>query len=158
MKDSYSIQNFYLLLKLGIFKSGKIADWGHISLDDSRHCLLKKSVAEYETRPLIKKQLDVGLYLLDLYLLEKNDHRNTHIMVVSVYRAATAQTKVYVLKLITIHKVEEIRTAIKESTTMPQKRTLYSITPKRLFADGGRMGKISQKHYINDGAPLGKIY
>ena len=155
MKKDYTIQEFYLLLKLGIFQSGKVGDWGYVSSDSSSLCILKKSVSEYENRPLTKKQLGVGLYLLDLYLLEKDKYRNTHIMVVSVYRATTGQAKVYVLKLITGQKTEEVKTAITESSSSVskgQQRTLYSIKPKRMFADGGRMGKISQKHYINRGS------
>jgi hypothetical protein len=138
-----NIQQFYLLLKLGIFKSGKVADWGYVSLDSRRRCFLRKSVAQYELRPLIKKQLDVGLYLLDLYLLEKNDHRNTHIMVVSVHRAAAAQTKVYVLRLTTLHKAEEVK-AIVEKGISATTKYMYKMT------DGQTPLKLSRRHYIND--------
>ena len=148
MKKEYTIQEFYLLLKLGIFQSGKVGDWGYISTDSSL-CVLKKTVTEYENRPLIKKQIGVGLYLLDLYLLEKDKFRNTHIMVVSVYRAATAQTKVYVLKLITAQKVEEVKSAIQENASLTNtQKYVYKIKPSKQTV---AVGKVSKKHYINRG-------
>jgi len=148
MKE-YTIQQFHTLLKLGIFKSGKVADWGYVSSGSINHSLLRKPVAEYETRPLVKKQLGIGLHLLDFYLLGKNDHRSTHIMVVSAHRVAIEQeAKVYVLKLVTTHKNEAIKTAVKENESLEKaQKYVYKIKPRK-----EAIGGISRKHYINRGS------
>lgn len=111
MKDSYSIPEFYLLLKLGLFKGGKVGNWGHVSVC-TNPLYLRKPLEEYQKQFYAKTQLGVGLYLQDLYLLQEN----LYIMVVAVCRTSMKRKeKIYILKLYSNYPVEGMTKAIKES-------------------------------------------
>lgn len=75
----YTLQEFYLHLKLDIWRWGQVAGWGlveKVTIDkdsvDKKIDFHTRSLKSYYSSSLIKKQLGLGIYLLDLILL-KND-------------------------------------------------------------------------------------
>lgn len=116
----YSISDFYLLLKLGLFRSGNVSGWGYLSVNGIRSCFLRKPPEAYTDNYRAKKQLGIGIYLLDLYLWQKSiNDRDTYILVISVNRNILSHnTKVYVLKLRSCNEITDtadIREAVEES-------------------------------------------
>jgi hypothetical protein len=100
MKE-YSLHEFYLCLKLGIWQSGQVAGWGqaetakvYSDLTTDKGFFVHKAMNTYIHSPLIKKTLSSGLFLLDLYCLNKNtDGKYVHIAVVAVCCATTDYIK-----------------------------------------------------------------
>ncbi|MDR1198773.1 MAG: hypothetical protein LBK94_07130 [Prevotellaceae bacterium] len=97
----YNVQEFYLHLKLGIWQSGQVAGWGHVETAKVRSDLMTdkgffihKALNTYFHSPLIKKHLSSGLFLLDLYCLNKNTaEKYVHVAVVAVCRATVDYIK-----------------------------------------------------------------
>lgn len=79
MGKEYTLQEFYLRLKLDIWRWGQVAGWGlvkKVTIDkdsvDKKMDFHTRSLKSYRTSSLIKKQLGLGIYLLDLILLRHN--------------------------------------------------------------------------------------
>lgn len=79
MGKEYTLQEFYLRLKLDIWRWGQVAGWGlveKVTIDkdsvDKKMDFHTRSLKSYRTSSLIKKQLGLGIYLLDLILLSHN--------------------------------------------------------------------------------------
>ncbi|MDR2805003.1 MAG: hypothetical protein LBB85_05075 [Dysgonamonadaceae bacterium] len=92
----YALQEFCLLLKLGVWQSGMVAGWGRVEIatvaaDDitGRGFFIRKPMEMYRRSPLIKKQLGLGLFLLDSYCLTRTNtaKESIHIAVIAVCRA-----------------------------------------------------------------------
>lgn len=111
MTESYGLSDFYLLLKLGLWKSGEVLNWGRIEKvsvikNNGFHDIsevnyftfrnnslyLKKPLQYYLEQPFSKMMLTRGVYLLDHYLLEKKAYREgekqlkTYIIIISTSR------------------------------------------------------------------------
>lgn len=82
------ISDFYLFLKLGLWKTGIVSGWGKIDLfpnSEADDYLLKKS-REYYLDPLLPKRvLGTGICLLDFYLSDNTSGQSkTYIVVLSI--------------------------------------------------------------------------
>lgn len=104
MDREYTITDLYLYLKLNIWRSGRVARWGHVSKVDVNKDNSTNS-AYYVSNPLDSytsfspaKQLNTGLYLLDLQLV-KRDVWNRKL----VYLAIIAVCRTTMAKIETIH-------------------------------------------------------
>jgi hypothetical protein len=80
-----TIDEFYLCLKLGIWRHGQVAEWGKVEKLPAAGTVARK---DYWHQPLVKKHLGTGLYLLDLYLLDMNGKtgERTYMVVIAVCR------------------------------------------------------------------------
>lgn len=91
METKYSVSEFYMLLKLGIWKQGVVNFWGQAEILPSwNEFLLSKNLHDcYNERSPIKKHLGIGLYMLDLFYIGQDTLRNTNIyqMIVAVCRS-----------------------------------------------------------------------
>ncbi|NDV78485.1 hypothetical protein [Dysgonomonas sp. 511] len=143
MKDHYTIQEFYLLLKLDLFRGGKVGNWGYISQGNINGCFLRKPFEDYENQSYAKAQLNIGLYLLDLYPISKHEH----IMVISVCRTTLSyKEKVYVLKLSGNYGFDETRTAIEDSSLSKRRRSVFRKKAGRARFDGSPLNAIERRH------------
>jgi hypothetical protein len=106
----YTIAELYLLLKMDIWRQGDVVGWGRVeklSVDadgktNKVYTGSVKSARNYVLSPLIKRHLTTGLYLLDLYLSEKNREtgENIYIAVIAVCRTTIEHLKsVFYLKI-----------------------------------------------------------
>lgn len=147
MKDHYTIQEFYLMLKLGLFKSGKVGNWGYVSIN-SNPLYLKKSIDKYQDQLYAKKQLGIGLYLLDLYLLERNNNnQGAYIMVVSVCRTTlNYKEKIYVLKLESIHNVADIKDAIVSGSLSRKRKSVFGRKSRKATFDASPLNSVRRKY------------
>lgn len=75
----YTLQEFYLHLKLDIWRWGQVAGWGlveKVTIDkdsvDKKIDFHTRSLKSYYSSSLIKKQLGLGIYLLDLVPIKQN--------------------------------------------------------------------------------------
>ncbi|MDR1501097.1 MAG: hypothetical protein LBT43_01405 [Prevotella sp.] len=147
MKDHYTIQEFYLMLKLGLFRNGKVGNWGYISINKEPF-YQKKSLEEYQVRLYAKEQLGIGLYLLDLYLLEKgNNNQGTYIMVISVCRAILDyKEKTYVLKLVSSHRTTNIRDAIITGSLSRKRKSVFGRKSRKATFDASPLNSVPRKY------------
>jgi hypothetical protein len=146
MKDHYTIQEFYLMLKLGLFRSGKVGNWGYISIN-KEPLYLKKPLEEYQNRLYAKKQLGIGLYLLDFYLLEKGaDNRGVHMMVVSVCRTLSDKERIYVLKLAGTHDATYLKEAVTNGNLSRKRKSVFRREPKKSTFDASPLNSVPRKH------------
>jgi|GEM_PF-2247537 len=111
MTEGCSLSDFYMLLKLGLWNSGEVLNWGRIEKvfiiknkesDNisginyftfrNNSLYLKKSLQYYLEQPLPKKMIARGTYLLDYYLLDKKADMSgekqlkTYVVVISTSR------------------------------------------------------------------------
>ncbi|GHT41259.1 hypothetical protein FACS189437_07940 [Bacteroidia bacterium] len=105
MERLTTLSDFYLFLKLGLWKTGTVSGWGRIDLisgDDSDSYWLKKNPELYQNPLLPKKWLRTGIYLLDLYLSAQSPGRSkTYICVLSVNPSGLEKKEqLYFLKII----------------------------------------------------------
>lgn len=91
METKYSVSEFYMLLKLGIWRRGTVNFWGQVEILPSwNDFLLSKNLHDcYNESSLIKKHLSVGLYMLDLFYIGQDTLRNQNIyqLIVAVCRS-----------------------------------------------------------------------
>lgn len=146
MKDGYDISEFHLMLKLGLFRSGKVGNWGYISVCDNP-LYLKRPLAEYQRQLYAEKQLGIGLYLHDLYLLQKDNIEGTYIMVISVCRTnLNCKEKIYVLKLLSNIPTADIKTAIMNGTLFKKRSSIIQRQSNRRSIDTSPINSIPRKH------------
>jgi hypothetical protein len=137
----YTIAELYLSLKLDIWRQGDVDGWGLVEKlpvfeDKSVNIVSVKPAKDYLSSFLIKKHLDIGLYLLDLYLLEKNEPGETvSIAVIAVCQTTMEHLKsVTYLKITNALKLEELQTIVSENPTVPRKKTSYTPNMKDIYA------------------------
>lgn len=147
MKDHYTISEFYLMLKLGLFRNGKVGNWGYLSVNRELLCL-GKPPEEYRGQLYAKKQLGTGLYLLDLYLLEKGgNNRRVYMMVIAVCRTTLRhKEKIYVLKLTGIHNVAEIEEAVGSGSLSRKRKSVLRRKPGKAAFDSSPLNSVPRKH------------
>lgn len=147
MKNHYTISEFYLLLKLGIFRGGNVANWGYISHDKGVLPLLRKLPETYRDE-LYKKQLGTGLYLLDIYLHNKYRSKlGEYILVISVSRMAIpGKEYTYILKLISEHDTHYLKTAVTKGILSRKRTSVFRKKPGRAIFDSKPFNSIERKH------------
>ena len=132
MKDNCSISDFYLVLKLGIFNSMRVENKGCFSLSETNNTFLRKPLSSYLNQDYAKKQLSIGLYLMDSFLLTKNNRTATHILVIAVCRTSLAKKKnIYVVKLSETPATNDIITLLNESLSFSSSRKRKSVFRRR---------------------------
>lgn len=145
MKGRYSISEFYLLLKLGIFRGGKVDGLGSVSCSDANTAFLRKPLAEYQRKVYFKKQLGTGLYLLDLYPLEKRDNRGAHIMVVC-RTTLSYKEKIYVLKLTGTSNVSDIKATVENGTSARKRKPVFGRKKRKSTFDSSPLNSVRRKY------------
>ena len=80
-----TIDEFYLCLKLDIWRCGQVSEWGKIEKLPAADVVVRK---DYLRHPLVKRHLSTGLYLLDLHLLDRDEKtgERVYLVVVAVCR------------------------------------------------------------------------
>lgn len=93
MQCKYSVSEFYMLLKLGIWKTGTVNFWGQADILPVWDTFLFSDNSNglsnhYDASSLIKKHLDIGLYLLDLFYISKDatSGQNIYQLILAVCR------------------------------------------------------------------------
>lgn len=133
--NSYTLQEFYLYLKLGIWVTGIVDGWGLVrqaimypdGMTD-KGCFITKKPNEYKDElQQNRQQLSIGLQLLDMYPLEErqtNKYNNkykiyTHLAVVGDSRLRGAyEEQIYYLKITNNDPITIFRTKIYDSKQM----------------------------------------
>ncbi len=147
MADHYTISDFYLLLKLGLFKGGKVGNWGYVSASNLNSYFLDRPISEYHNKPLIKKQLSIGLYLLNLYLLSQKGNQRTYIMIMSVCRTTLEkEEKIYVLSLTSTYPVDEMQTAIIEGNLSKRRKSVFRRKARKATFEAAPINSVSRKY------------
>lgn len=135
MEMGYSIRDFYLLLKLGIFRQGMVDNWGLISLADGLP--LRKLPDEYITG-LYYTRLDANICLLDFYPLY-GSHVSSYkefVFVIGVCEPDRPM-RVAVLKLTSANEGHYLKTAIERSEPAATRKLLFRRKRRAPFFDGG---------------------
>lgn len=147
MKTHYTIPEFYLLLKLGIFRGGNVANWGYISEDKGVLPLLRKPVDSYRN-DLYKKQLNTGVYLLDIYLYNKNSiKQGEYILVISVcHMLIPNKEKIYVLKLTSQLDTHYLKAAVIGGVLSRKRTSVFRKKPGKATFDSKPFNSIERKH------------
>ena len=90
MAHRYSANEFYMLLKLGIWQSGPVHFWGQADVIPPWKSMFHfgELSVRYDACSPVKKHLDTGLYLLDLCYTGKDPAREIYLyqLVVAVCR------------------------------------------------------------------------
>ena len=147
MKDHYTIQEFYLLLKLGIFRNGKVGNWGYVSSGSINEFFLKKNQKEYRNQNYAKKQLGIGIYLLDLYQLEKQNNQGVFIMFIATCRTTLSQKeKIYRLRLTSVFLVNDVKLATEEGTLSRKRKSIFRKSPLRRRIDASPINSVRGQH------------
>lgn len=147
MKNSYTISEFYLLLKLGIFTGGNVANWGYISPDKGIVPLLRKPPESYRDE-LYKKQLGTGVYLLDFYLHSKKSSKlGEYILVISVYHMTVpGKKKIHILNLTSERDTQFLKQAIMEGILSRKRTSVFRKKPGKATFDSKPFNSEVRKH------------
>ncbi|MDU1906452.1 MAG: hypothetical protein E6772_16905 [Dysgonomonas sp.] len=142
----YTITDFCIFLKLGIFKRGEIEHWGNISL--ASEALLRKPLTEYNRRLYIS-QLNKGVCLLDFYLQYKiSESKNIYILVLSVSdHLMRDRDHSYVFQLVTGNKIDDIKAfiaGVKEHTK--KRKSIFRKKRKKSTFDFMPINAIPRKY------------
>lgn len=123
MKTSYTISEFYLLLKLGIFKQGQVGNWGYITTANA--VALRKPHGAYRNE-LFKTPLDTNTYLLDFYPLNNNraSSYKDFILVIGI-RQLQKREYIYILKLTSANEAPYLKTAIENSDLAHKRKSMF---------------------------------
>lgn len=130
--NSYTLQEFYLYLKLGIWTSGTVDGWGFVQqvtvypdgMSNKGCFVLKMPKAYKDELQQSRQQLSAGLQLLDLYSLEEQQtskYNNkykiySHLAVVGDCRLRGAyDEQIYYLKITNSDPITTFRTKIYDS-------------------------------------------
>ncbi len=123
IKDYFSVSDFYIWLKLGIFRGGKVGRLGYLSDDSINECFLKKPLVYYEQPVKIKKYLGSGIYLLDIYQICKKISWKDYLLVIAINQSSKQQKKVLALKLRSeLDEVEVLAVLSKASHAIQRER------------------------------------
>lgn len=158
----HTLSKFYLSLKLGIWTSGEVEGWGLVQNMDvcangstNKGCFVKKQPEEYKRgHTITKKQLSIGLNLLDIYLLEIEGSGRSktynYIAVISECRLKGAfEERIYFLKVTNYKTMSEFTTIILNSTSAVVYKTKhFSLNPKRRVSrfDNSPINSATRKH------------
>jgi len=148
MKTHYSIAEFYLLLKLGLFRGGNVGNWGYILNCNRSPIILRKSIDQYYKQLYAKKQLNTGLYLLDVYPSEKyGNNQGVYIVIISVCRTNLFnKEKIYILKLISPHNIADINILLNEEAIIKKRKSIFRKKPTRRIFDSRPLNSITRKY------------
>lgn len=148
MKDDYTISELYLMLKLGLFKSGKITKRGYLSSGSINERFLLKPLSEYAEQLYAQKQLAIGLYLLDSFVLTKNNNNQvTYILVMCVCRTnLNNKEKIYVLRLSGIPSGTDIIALMSGEIVIRKRKSVFRKKPGKSFFDASPLNSVSRKH------------
>lgn len=126
-KDYFSVSNFFIWLKLGIFRGGKVSKLGLIAMDSMNECFLKKPLEYYEQPLQVKKHLGNGIYLLDIYQICKQMSWKEYLLVVAMTQLNQSRKKMLALKLRTeLEEIEVLSVLSKASRSKQKERTKLS--------------------------------
>lgn len=102
MQYIYSISEFNMLLKLGIWETGIVKFWGQVdTIGKENNFFHSVSANRYDTASLIRKHLDTGLYLLDLFFTGRDTTQG-----VNSYRLVIAVCRNDMAHLETLHHIQ----------------------------------------------------
>jgi hypothetical protein len=146
IKSYYDIQEFYLMLKLGLFNGGRVGNWGYVSCGNINTCFLKKPLIEYQNQHFCRIQLAIGMYLSGMYLLE-NKNKTTYILIISVCRAILGdKEKIYVLKLVSTHAPADLKDAVITGSLSRKRQSVYRRALRKAAFDGSPLNSLQRKH------------
>ena len=151
--ETYSVSDFLMLLKLGIWNRGYVKDWGLIESikvnkdgDLKNDCFIKKQPEDYlKTGCYFSKQLGTGLYLHDMHMpysfAQDYSRICTHMMVISQCRLrGLFEEKIYYLKVTNRQSLSQFRQMVLDKFSPPERRKLWGpferIRPKSRYDSG----------------------
>lgn len=137
----YTITDFYIHLKLGLFRGGEVNGWGYIQSENGK--ILRRPIECYQKQNPVML-LTNNTYLLDFYQ-DRKEQKNTYIIVISVSdHFQRIENKIYPFKLRTDYEfntAEELALGVRNQ---PNKR-------KSIF-------KKKKRQSLFDASPLNSIY
>lgn len=151
MKSGCSITDFYLMLKLGIFDSARVENVGYFSRNEINNVFLKKPLSAYENQVYAKKQLSLGLFLLDCFLLTIDNNKATYMLVVSVCRISLVnKERLYVLKLSDISATANIESILSygggASSSRRRRKSVFSKRSRNTLFDYTPLNSTPRKY------------
>ena len=154
----YNVTELYLYLKLGIWRSGRVANWGHVEKVEVKS---DNSTAGgyYVSKALDRycafsdaKQLGIGLYLLDLHLV-KRDVRNNRIVylaIIAVCKTTMAQIEtIYCLQItnsIELGALQKLITDNPAQSTMRKRKSPFRVSKTPRTFDSSPIHSVRRKH------------
>lgn len=137
----YTLTEFYRYLKLDIWRQGQVQGWGRIEkvripkeAAGEKIDFHAKSLKSYRSSSLVKKQLGLGLYLLDLIPVRKNEAtgETVQLAVIAVCRHVLDKAEaVHCLKITGGAGFEEMKNALLSQQPVPPVRRRKSIYRKK---------------------------
>jgi len=149
----YTISDFYMYLKLGLWKSGEVTDWGWIekiiSIQNNvytntdtnytstvkkmeNYYLGKKSIEQYLKKTYFKKMLSNGVFLMDFYLQGtskgNNDEKEskTYIIVISTNKFGLGNYKcTHILRVTNSLDNNDFRSMITTGKNNYRRKSIY---------------------------------
>ncbi|MFV0329218.1 MAG: hypothetical protein ACK5KL_05220 [Dysgonomonas sp.] len=144
-RQEYTLSDFYLYLKLGIWQTGMVEGWGLTRKVDvypdgktNKGCIVIKQPDEYKKEGITKTELQIGLNLLDMYPLDvqqtsKNNNKYkiyNYLIIISECRLkGTFDEQIYYLKVTNYQTLEQFRKIINDGA-QARKSNWSPIKPK----------------------------
>lgn len=159
----YTLSEFYLYLKLGIWQTGDVEGWGFVQRADiysdgltNKGFITLKQREEYKKDEIIKTELHAGLCLVDMYPLDiqqTSKYNNkykiyNYLVVISECRLkGTFEENIYYLKITNYKPMEQFRKIINDGAQM-RKSNWSPIKPKRRTSrfDSSPLNSVTRKH------------
>lgn len=164
-KATYTLSDFYLFCKLGIWHSGNVEGWGlveKIEVDadglTNKGCfIVEKPEAYKDMAKIIGSELYAGLYLLDLRLLDiqkTNKFNNkykiyNYLVVISECRLwGVFGEHIYYLKVTNYQPLEQFRRQLYDGIATNKRSNWSPIKPKRNVRrfDSSPLNSVTRKH------------
>lgn len=148
MKDSCSISEFYLMLKLGFFKSAKVENRGYFSISSINEHFLRKPLSAYQDQYYAKKQLAIGLYLLDSYLLSKSSSNTaTYLLIIAVCQTTLEHKEnIYIVKVSDIGIETDVISLLNEGVPATKKRkSVFRKRSRKPYFDSSPLNSVPRK-------------
>ena len=154
----YTITELYLYLKLDMWNSGRVARWGHVKKVDIENdnstntgYYLPKVLNSY-TSFSPAKQLGIGLYLLDLYLVKRDvwNRQLVYLAVIAVCQTTMAHIKtVYCIEItnsIELGALRELMTDNPAQSSMRKRKSPFRVSRTPRTFDSSPINSIRRKH------------
>lgn len=160
----YTLSDFYLYLKLGIWQTGMVEGWGLTRKVDvypdgktNKGCFVIKQPDEYKQVGMTETKLRPGLNLLDMHLLDirQTDRYNNkykiynYLIVISECRLkGTFEENIYYLKVTNYQTLEQFRKIINSDERVIRRSNWSPIKPKHRVSrfDSSPLNSVRRKY------------
>lgn len=158
MIKEHSITELYLYLKLDIWRSGRVANWGHVKKTDIKSdkstasgYFVSKTLDRY-TSFSPAKQLGIGLYLLDLHLVKRDisNRKTVCLAIVAVCKTTMAQIEmIHCLQIINSMEPGALQKLITDNpaqASMRKRKSPFRVSTTPRTFDASPIHSVRRKH------------